>query len=121
MVRPRIDAVLGYHCPSAGEVSARLTSGRAAQSTVRSWCNGTRRAPRWFLQVLDYELAEQVRERQELRELLAQLETGDRRRGALARARARAQIMAGIGAIGARKRAHGAANEDTRGENEPHN
>jgi len=66
---------------------------------MRHWANGTRRAPAWFIAVLDGELARQISERQAIREQLARYETGDRRRSPEARARGRAEMMRRRGRI----------------------
>lgn len=123
MIEPYFDSDWHWVVPRIDDVVARLTSGRASRKTVRAWCNGARRAPRWFVQVLRHELGEQIGQKQALREQLAEIEAeaGDRRRGPLASARARALMMAGKGAIGARKRTHAAANEASGSKNDPHN
>jgi|SRR5215469_8527517 len=86
-----------WECPTIAELGARLVDGRAAIDFVRTWLNGRRRAPAWFVAVLDGELAKQIEHRQAIREQLARYETGDRRRGPEARARARATRMRQLG------------------------
>jgi hypothetical protein len=95
MVVPRLDRLWRWECPSMTEVIGRLASGRAVK--VRNWATGQRRAPTWFVAVLDGELARQIEHRQAIREELARYETGDRRRSPEARARGRAARMRQLG------------------------
>jgi hypothetical protein len=79
------------------EVIGRLSNGRAKQ--VRNWTTGRRRAPAWFVAVLDAELAKQIEHRQAIREQLKLYETGDRRKSPEARARARLLRMRQLGRL----------------------
>jgi hypothetical protein len=70
---------------------------------LRYWINGGHRAPAWFVAVLRGELERQIRRRQEIIAELAEYKPQDRARASANRAaRARQQMMAGIGAIGQR-------------------
>lgn len=122
LAEPRLNGGRHWVMPWASEVMARLSNGRASESLVRHWLNGTRRAPAWFIAVLDSELQRRADHILSVRQLLARYEPRDPERDkAIKAARAREQIRQGIGAIGARKRASEARNEDSAGKNDPHN
>src|SRR6516165_1988989 len=74
LVEPRRDVLWRWRCPAMSEVIGRLSNGRAKQ--VRNWTTGRRRAPAWFVAVLDAELAKQIEHRQAIREQLKLYETG---------------------------------------------
>jgi hypothetical protein len=108
MLAPRINAAWRRETPSIAETYKRLGNGRATQSLIRHWCNGTRRAPAWFVEVLRSEL---LQRRAKLDAVLADLDGYkplDRaERSRKLAAKARAEMAAGKGAIGqqlARKR-----------------
>ena len=68
--------------------------------------NGRRRAPTWFVAVLRGELEKQIRHRQDILAQLAEYKPQDREeRSRKQAALARAQMLAGIGAIGKRRKA----------------
>jgi hypothetical protein len=116
-LEPRLNGSRGWSVPTIGKVVGRLANGRVTRSLVRHWCNGTRRAPAWFIAVLDSELARQIEQRQVIRAQLAEYKPLDRaERSRKLAAKARAEMAAGIGAIGqrlARKRKE-AAERDAR-------
>jgi hypothetical protein len=89
--------------PTIAETTAKLTGGRVKQFSLRYWINGGHRAPAWFVAVLDGELRRQIEHRQEIRRQLAEYKPQDRAawRAKMA-AKARAEMLAGIGAIGQR-------------------
>lgn len=96
---PRLRSDWSIEVPSTSEQGARLVHGYASADIVRAWLNGRRRAPAWFVAVLDSELARQISKRQAIREQLARYETGDRRKGPIASARARAQRLRQLGRL----------------------
>ena len=53
-----------------------LLGGKAKPDTLKDWCSGRRNAPRWFVAVLDAELAEQERVIQAARKGLAEYRGG---------------------------------------------
>jgi hypothetical protein len=73
---------------------------------LRYWINGGHRAPAWFVAVLDSELWRQIEHRQQIRRQLAEYKPQDRVawRAKMA-AKARAEMFAGVGAIGKRRKA----------------
>jgi hypothetical protein len=73
---------------------------------LRYWINGGHRAPAWFVAVLRGELERQIRHRQEILAQLAEYRPQDRAawRAKMA-AKARAEMLAGVGAIGKRRKA----------------
>jgi len=82
----------------------RLTGGRVKD--FRVWLNGRRRAPAWFVAVLRAEIEAQIRHRQEILAKLAEYKPQDRAAWKrILAAKARAEMMAGIGAIGKRRKA----------------
>jgi hypothetical protein len=58
----------------AGTVA--LLRGKAKPDTLKDWCSGRRNAPKWFVAVLDAELAEQERSIREARSALAAYQFG---------------------------------------------
>ena len=58
----------------AGTVA--LLRGKAKPDTLKDWCSERRKAPRWFIAVLDAELAEQERSIREARSALAAYQFG---------------------------------------------
>jgi hypothetical protein len=97
LIRPRVKGGRRWECPTIREVVGGLGNGRAKQFVIRDWTNGRRRAPAWFIAVLDGELARQIEHRQAIREQLARYETGDRRKGPEASARGRYHRMRQLG------------------------
>jgi hypothetical protein len=68
--------------------------------------NGRRRAPAWFVAVLRGELEKQIRYRQDVLARLAEYQPQDREAWKrMLAAKARAEMLAGIGAIGKRRKA----------------
>ena len=53
-----------------------LLRGKAKPDTLKDWCSGRRNAPKWFVAVLDAELAEQERSIREARSALAAYQFG---------------------------------------------
>jgi hypothetical protein len=53
-----------------------LLVGKAKAHTLKDWCNGRRKAPRWFIAVLDADLAEQEKSIREARSALAAYQFG---------------------------------------------
>ena len=53
-----------------------LLGGKAKAHTLKDWTNGRRKAPRWFVAVLDAELAEQEKSIREARSDLAAYQFG---------------------------------------------
>jgi hypothetical protein len=96
-LRVRLNGSRHWSVESIGEATARLSNGRAKRFLIRYWCNGSRRAPAWFVAVLDGELAQQIEHRRAIREQLARYETGDRRKGPEASARGRYHRMRQLG------------------------
>ena len=96
--------------PTIPRIVAKLTGGRASRFLVRHWCNGTRRAPAWFVAVLVGELEKQIRHRQDILRQLAEYQPQDRERRSREQARLAREIIArGHGAIGKRIAAKRAA------------
>jgi hypothetical protein len=62
-----------------------LAQGRAAARTVRDWCGGRRPAPKWFVKLLDDQLAERESAIQEARRLLSTYHHGPGRAAPLQR------------------------------------
>ena len=58
----------------AGTVA--LLRGKAKPDTLKDWCSGRRKAPRWFVAVLDAELADQEKSIREARSALAAYQFG---------------------------------------------
>jgi hypothetical protein len=88
------------------ELVGRLGAGRAKQFLIRDWTNGRRRAPAWFVAVLRSEIDAQIRHRQTILAKLAEYQPQDRaERSRKQAALAREQMLAGIGAIGQRRKA----------------
>jgi hypothetical protein len=58
----------------AGTVA--LLRGKAKPYTLKDWCSGRRKAPRWFVAVLDAELADQEKSIREARSALAAYQFG---------------------------------------------
>jgi hypothetical protein len=58
----------------AGTVA--LLRGKAKPDTLKDWCSARRKAPRWFIAVLDAELVEQEKSIQEARMALAAYQFG---------------------------------------------
>ena len=50
--------------------------GRAKADTLKDWCSGRRSAPKWFIAVLDAELAEREKSIREARSVLAAYQFG---------------------------------------------
>jgi hypothetical protein len=101
--QPRLIGGRRWGCTTIAETVARLSNGRAKQFSIRDWSNGRQRAPSWFVAVLKGELEKQIRHRQDILEQLARYQPQDRDawRAKMA-AKARAEMLAGIGAIGQR-------------------
>ena len=59
---------------SAGTVA--LLRGKAKPDTLKNWRSGRRKAPRWFIAILDAELAEQEKSIREARSALAAYQFG---------------------------------------------
>jgi hypothetical protein len=53
-----------------------LLGGKAKADSLKDWCSGRRKAPRWFIAVLDAELAEQERSIWEARSALGGYQFG---------------------------------------------
>jgi len=87
---------------------------------MRTWLNGRRRAPAWFVAILDGELARQIEHRQAIRAELANIKTGDRRRSPEARTRGRLAMMRRYGRLEAEKSMGEAAVDGEAAKNEPH-
>jgi len=102
-LEPRISGGRRWSVPTIADTTARLTGGRVKQFSLRYWINGGHRAPAWFVAVLRGELERQIRHRQEILAQLAEYKPQDRAawRAKMA-SKARAEMMAGIGAIGQR-------------------
>lgn len=121
-VIPRLNGDRRTWCPTVAQVTARLTAGRASRSATRHWLNGTRRAPAWFVAVLDGELARHIDREQSIRAALAAYEVRDpEREKALKAARMREHWRAGDPRFHTGKRASEAANATGPGKNDPHN
>ena len=105
-LEPRINSGRRWSVPTIAETTARLTGGRVKQFSLRYWINGGHRAPAWFVAVLRGELERQIRHRQEILAQLAEYRPQDRAawRAKMA-AKARAEMLAGVGAIGKRRKA----------------
>jgi hypothetical protein len=58
----------------AGAVA--LLGGKAKADTLKDWCSGRRKAPRWFVAVLDAEPVEQEKSIREARSALAAYQFG---------------------------------------------
>src|SRR5262245_34795140 len=102
-LEPRINGGRRWSVPTIAETTARLTGRRVKQFSLRYWINGGHRAPAWFVAVLDGELRRQIEYRQEIRRQLAEYKPQDRaERSRKMAAKARAEMLAGIGAIGQR-------------------
>jgi hypothetical protein len=56
--------------------SLALLGGKAKADTLKDWCSGRRKAPKWFVGFLDAELAERQRLIQEARNGLAEYRGG---------------------------------------------
>ena len=95
-----------WRVSTTAETATRLVAGRATVDFVRAWLNGRRRAPAWFVAVLRSEIEAQIRHRLEILAKLAEYQPQDRaERSRKQAALARGQMMAGIGAIGKRRKA----------------
>jgi len=105
-LEPRINGGRRWSVPTIAETTARLTGGRVKQFSLRYWINGGHRAPAWFVAVLRGELERQIRHRQEILAQLAEYKPQDRAawRAKMA-AKARAEMLAEVGAIGKRRKA----------------
>jgi hypothetical protein len=104
--QPRLIGGRRWGCTTIAETVARLSNGRAKQFSIRDWSNGRQRAPSWFVVVLKGELEKQIRHRQEILAKLAEYQPQDRgERSRKQAVLAREQMLAGIGAIGKRRRA----------------
>jgi hypothetical protein len=71
--------------PGAHGGPCALVQGRAAQRTVRDWIADRRNAPKWFVRLLDDELAMRQQAIQEARRLLAAYQQGPGRAAPLQR------------------------------------
>jgi len=88
----------------------RVAGGRATEILVRHWLNGTRRAPAWFVAVVVSELEKQIAQRQDILAQLPAYKPQDRgERSRKQAVLAREQMLAGIGAIGKRRKERQAA------------
>ena len=106
-------------CPTIGQTADRLSGGRATVEFVRTWLNGRRRAPAWFVAVVADELEARRDRIDSALTNLATVYTGDRRRGPIASARAREQRLRELGRLEAEKRMGEAINTNAPGKNDP--
>ena len=120
MVGERTSKGRHWECPTIASLGAKLVNGRATIDFMRTWLNGRRRAPAWFVAILDGELARQIEHRQAIRAELANIKTGDRRRSPEARTRGRLAMMRRYGRLEAEKSMGEAAVDGEAAKNEPH-
>jgi hypothetical protein len=71
--------------PGAHGGPCALVQGRAAERTVRDWVAGRRNAPKWFVKLLDDQLAAREQAIQQARRLLAIYQQGPGRAAPLLR------------------------------------
>jgi len=118
----RLNGAWHREAASMSEVAGRLANGRASIDIVRAWLNGRRRAPAWFVAVLQAELADRLLQIERCQQALRDYQpVNPEARKAARQAAGRRLRMRQLGRPLRGETTGEAINEDAPQKNEPHN